>query len=132
MPLTLRRQAGRSPLIYGLVALLLLSQLGGPLVAAAIQHEGGEGRWVQVCSLQGIQLIQVGEDGEIPSSEQRAQGSMQCPLCSLYQLFSCAVPSSGGFESFDSAPIGPQLTHLSGDGPDPFLSPLHPRAPPLA
>lgn len=86
--------------VNGMIILLLLAQLSGPLMAATMAPTDQD-KWLLVCTPQGMQKIWLDGEGE-PGPVQTAlhQTSSQCSICSLHQLFSSTVlPGSEAISS---------------------------------
>ena len=117
----------------GMVILLLLAQLSGPLMAAASMAPADQDKWLWICTLQGMQKIWLGGEGEpAPTQATLNQTASQCPICSLHQLFSSTVlPGSEAASPALSAAICPPQASQQLD-PAPTVSSTRIRAPPQA
>lgn len=115
--------------VSGMIILLLLAQLSGPLMAAATMTPMDQDKWLWVCTPQGMQKVWLGGEGNQTALNQT---SSQCSICSLQQLFSSTVlPGSEAVSSALSAAVCPPLASQQLD-PALIVNSTHIRAPPQA
>ncbi len=81
----------RLPVWIALVAMLALALL--PTLSHALTFaRGGSGAWVEVCTPQGMRLVQVAGD-ETPAPLQAGSHLEHCPLCVLPHVDAAPPPA---------------------------------------
>lgn len=116
-----------------MLGLLIVVQLFVPIVSAAATEKSEDGNFVLVCTLQGLQQILLSDDDSIDlSTDQSHQGPVDCPLCSLTNLYMSALATLSPDTPKDPSQQGYPILENESVFPDRPIYATPARAPPTA
>lgn len=112
-----------------IAALAILMGALAPALSHALASAGGK-HWVEICTTQGSEWIQTGEDGteRLPAT---AHGLEHCPYCTLHAPTLGVPPANGLVQAPARLGHGVPLAFLSAPRTLHAWVSAQPRAPPL-
>ncbi len=116
-----------------MLALLLVVQMFVPVMSATAMEKSDSGKFVLVCTLQGLQQMLLSDEGSADASGHFSQqGPMDCPLCSLSNIYMSALATLSPDTPKDPSHKGYPLLENEIVFPDKPVYETPARAPPIA